>query len=64
MGLAGHPVADAPFTKVDVLLDYTVEGERLDSYREDDDPTAPAKGVLLAVLLCVPFWLALFWALL
>jgi hypothetical protein len=28
------------------------------------DQLDPARGVLLAVVLCVPFWIALFWALL
>jgi hypothetical protein len=64
MGLAGHPIAGAPFTEVDDLLEYTVEQDRPDSCPDADDPIAPARGVLLAVLLCVPFWVALFWALL
>jgi hypothetical protein len=28
---------------------------------ESDDWLSPARGILVAVLLCTPFWLAVFW---
>jgi hypothetical protein len=28
---------------------------------ESDDWPSPARGILVAVLLCTPFWLAVFW---
>jgi hypothetical protein len=34
-----------------------VESEKTES----DDWLSPARGILVAVLLCTPFWLAVFW---
>jgi hypothetical protein len=59
-GLAGRlpSVKDQPETEVEVLKLL-----QLEEY-DDTDPLAPARGVMLAVMLSAPFWAAVIWWLL
>jgi hypothetical protein len=55
--LAGRlpSVKSQPETEVDVL-----KLEQLEEY-DDTDPLAPARGVMVAVMLSAPFWAAVIW---
>jgi hypothetical protein len=64
--MAARSLAHQSFTDVDefqsehhhVLHPVTV----VEPSGETIDPVGPARGVILAVILCVPFWIAVFWA--
>ena len=71
--MATRPLADRPFQDLSVpdLLDTRHDSEvvgvlgLVEASEETgtDDRLSPAGGVLLALLLCTPFWLAVFWLL-
>jgi hypothetical protein len=64
--MATRTVADRPFSDLDVLDSGTrhevAEVDVLDladgTYEETHDPLSPARGILLALLLSTPFWIA------
>jgi hypothetical protein len=68
--MATRTLVDRPFPDLDVpeLLDSR-HGDVLASIAvldpceesEDDDRLSPARGILVALLLCAPFWLGVFW---
>ncbi|HEU4694029.1 MAG TPA: hypothetical protein VFS23_36940 [Vicinamibacterales bacterium] len=71
--MATRTFVDRPFQDLDVpdLLDTRTDSEVLGAIglvepseeTESDDRLSPARGILIALLLCTPFWLAVFWLL-
>jgi hypothetical protein len=64
--MASRTVADRPFQDLDVLdsgaRHEPAEVDALElsdeTFEETHDPLNPARGILLALLLSVPFWIA------
>jgi len=64
--MASRTVADRPFSDLDIVdsgarheTDEVDVVELADStFEETRDPLNPARGILLALLLSVPFWIA------
>ena len=55
---------DPPFPDFDVH-NSNRPGEVGPVYVVEDDPdSCPARGILLAIVLCTPFWIAVYWMLL
>ena len=71
--MATRTFVDRPFQDLNVpdLLDTRTESEFVAAVGlvepseeiESDDRLSPARGILIALLLCTPFWLAVFWLL-
>ena len=65
--MATRTVADRPFSDLDVLdSGARVEGAEVDllglddeTSEQTDDALNPARGILLALLLSTPFWIAI-----
>ena len=64
--MASRTVADRPFSDLDIVDDGARhEADEVDvldvtdeTFEETHDPLNPARGILLALLLSVPFWIA------
>ena len=70
--MATQTVVDRPFRDLDVPEDLDTRGETVGPVGvvdtpvesvEIDDRLSPARGILLALLLCTPFWIAVYWLL-
>ena len=71
--MATRTLVDRPFKDLSVpdLLDDRTDSEVVGAVglvetseeTETDDRLSPARGILFALLLCTPFWLAVIWLL-
>lgn len=69
--MASHTVANRPFQDLDVPDVLAAPGKAAKPVDvvaaceadEIDDRLSPARGILLALLLCTPFWIAVYWLL-